>query len=93
MKNKDTESITLITTSFDSNQDWQFEFPQWNAEKCNNCGICYTVCPDSAIYMNDTEYFEARKVLCKGCGLCAEECPTDCITLKTVGTSPPWVKR
>jgi len=46
---------------------------------CNQCGLCSTRCPYSAITVDDEKNPEVVKALCKGCGLCAADCPKECI--------------
>lgn len=59
---------------------WRDQRPKIDEVLCKACGICESVCPDSAVhvvaeaYVIDYEY-------CKGCGLCAYECPADAIQL------------
>ena len=49
---------------------------QFISENCINCGLCWPVCPDDAIVLDqngnmigiDTDH-------CKDCGMCVEICP------------------
>ena len=48
----------------------------WKEEKCKQCLLCYPVCPDTSILVNE----EGKRVdfdfdHCKGCGVCVEVCP------------------
>jgi UDP-glucose 4-epimerase len=42
---------------------------------CDGCGICYDVCPVSAIHFTSDGLSEIDQSSCKGCGLCVEVCP------------------
>ena len=46
---------------------------------CINCGICKTVCPESAISLNSNKYGELipyiNKDKCTNCGICTRFCP------------------
>jgi pyruvate ferredoxin oxidoreductase delta subunit len=56
---------------------WRVFYPVVDKEKCNECGLCSTYCPDAAIDENlvvDLEF-------CKGCGICANECPKKAIAM------------
>jgi pyruvate ferredoxin oxidoreductase delta subunit len=60
--------------------DWRSMKPIWIEEKCTHCMLCYPVCPDTAILVNE----EGKRVdfdydHCKGCGICAKVCPFDAI--------------
>lgn len=49
-------------------------------ENCNECGICFKVCPYGAIELQDKTP-NVISALCKGCGSCAAECPKDTIDI------------
>ena len=56
--------------------DWRSMKPVWIQEKCKQCLLCYPVCPDTSILVNE----EGKRVdfdydHCKGCGVCAKVCP------------------
>ncbi|NLI57009.1 MAG: 4Fe-4S binding protein [Clostridium sp.] len=56
--------------------DWRSMKPVWKEEKCKQCLLCYPVCPDTSILVNE----EGKRVdfdfdHCKGCGVCVEVCP------------------
>jgi len=96
MKKKDTiafGSVIAVTENFKRNDDWRFERPAWDTEKCVRCGICYVSCPDSAIYQNKNGYYEVDLQYCKGCGLCIRQCVTGCITLEITIERAPWLAK
>lgn len=86
-----SEHMLCITTDFGTNDDWRFEQPVWDNDKCIRCGTCYLVCPDSAVFQNDEGYYEADPRLCKGCGICRHQCWTGCITMEACAEQPSWV--
>ena len=82
-----------ITKDFHNNQDWRNTKPVCDREKCVQCGICYLLCPDSAIHIDEERYYEANLDHCKGCGLCASQCPTGCINMEEEEARLPWQLR
>jgi pyruvate ferredoxin oxidoreductase delta subunit len=57
---------------------WRTSRPIKDAEKCNECGICWLYCPECCITHGD---YEINYDYCKGCGICAEECAVGAIRL------------
>ncbi len=60
--------------------DWRSMKPIWLEEKCKQCLLCYPVCPDTSILIDENGKridFDYDK--CKGCGVCVEVCPFDAI--------------
>lgn len=60
--------------------DWRSMKPIWLKEKCKQCLLCYPVCPDTSILVNE----EGKRVdfvydHCKGCGVCFKVCPFNAI--------------
>jgi len=84
-------SVIPITEDFTKNDDWRFERPVWDTQKCVRCGICYLSCPDGAIFQNKDGYYEADLTYCKGCGLCIQQCVTDSISLEIAAERAPWL--
>jgi pyruvate ferredoxin oxidoreductase gamma subunit len=62
--------------------DWRSQYPEYDYDKCNKCGLCYIFCPEGCIVPKDDGFFEANLYYCKGCGICAKECPKDAITMR-----------
>lgn len=52
-------------------------------EKCLNCGACYSLCPVSAITLEDdySVSFNMEKCIGSPCGLCVDACPVRAIKL------------
>ena len=84
-------SVITITEDFKTNDDWRFERPVWDTQKCVRCGECYQACPDGAIFQNEDEYYDADLQYCKGCGLCVLQCVTGCISLEITVERAPWL--
>ena len=82
-----------ITSDFRSNDDWRFEKPSWDTDKCIRCGVCYLSCPDSAIFQDADGYYDVDLAYCKGCGVCVQQCWTGCISLETTAARPPWLAK
>lgn len=47
---------------------------------CNNCGVCWALCPDFAV-KKVKEHYEFIFEYCKGCGVCVSECPTNVLEM------------
>jgi heterodisulfide reductase subunit A len=52
-----------------------------NEELCSGCGLCISVCPYSAIELEEGKA-KINEVLCKGCGSCAAVCPSGAMEQK-----------
>ena len=57
---------------------WQ-RIPKWDFAKCNQCGLCGTVCKTKAIVAikNKNPIFTSEQ--CNGCGACVLKCPRNAI--------------
>ena len=53
-------------------------------ETCTQCGICKTVCPVQAVYVEDDRYFIVHEE-CVECTFCVNNCPVDAIEAQVVG--------
>lgn len=61
--------------------------PKYIVEKCINCGLCDTTCPDMVFSFREGEYLGKRAMInqgpdyqyCKGCLRCVEICPTQAL--------------
>jgi 2-oxoacid:acceptor oxidoreductase delta subunit (pyruvate/2-ketoisovalerate family) len=54
---------------------WRSDKPVWNQQKCIQCMICWTACPDSSIAIKEGKVVGIDYMHCKGCGICSVECP------------------
>lgn len=61
---------------------WREQHPEWNTDRCFQCGICYVSCPDGAVVLRRDGYYDMDPERCKGCGICAEGCPNEAIDMK-----------
>ena len=52
-----------------------------NEEMCSGCGLCISVCPYSAIELEEGKA-KINEVLCKCCGSCAAVCPSSAMEQK-----------
>lgn len=65
--------------------DWRSEKPIMDAEKCKNCFLCWTVCPDCSIIVENEKVTGIDYDHCKGCGLCKHACKFGAIDMVREG--------
>jgi pyruvate ferredoxin oxidoreductase delta subunit len=69
-------NITEGGTSLEVNTgDWRIMIPAFHEEKCKQCLLCFPVCPDSAIPIENEKRLDFDFKHCKGCGVCFKVCP------------------
>jgi pyruvate ferredoxin oxidoreductase delta subunit len=55
--------------------DWRSQKPVFVAEKCKQCLLCFPVCPDSAILLDENTQVKGFDYdFCKGCLCCKAVC-------------------
>jgi pyruvate ferredoxin oxidoreductase, delta subunit (EC 1.2.7.1) len=54
--------------------DWRSMRPVWNEEKCKHCLLCWVVCPDMSITVENGKMTGFDYDHCKGCGVCVQQC-------------------
>ena len=54
---------------------WRSQKPIIDWDKCKQCLLCWPVCPDMAIPVEDEKRKEFDYDHCKGCGVCVKACP------------------
>jgi len=59
--------------------NWRVQRPEINYAMCNQCGICFARCPDSAMSLRPDNNPEIDYEHCKGCLICLVECPSHAI--------------
>ena len=60
--------------------DWRTFRPRILQDKCIKCGICWQVCPDAAIRVDEkTGIYSVDYDYCKGCLICVKQCPVKAI--------------
>ena len=65
--------------------DWRSEKPVFNSEKCKHCLLCFPVCADSAIILDDEGKMQGFDFdFCKGCLVCKEVCPFNAVEKEAV---------
>ena len=56
--------------------DWRSMKPIWLQDKCKQCLLCYPVCPDTSILIDESgKRVDFDFDHCKGCGVCVKVCP------------------
>lgn len=67
----DAGNATLFKTG-----DWRSMRPVWIEDKCKQCLLCFPVCPDSSIRIDENgKRIDFDYDHCKGCGICVKVCP------------------
>jgi len=64
-------SVTYITGT------WRTVRPVRDTAQSTQCLICWIVCPDLAITVEDGKVVGFDYDHCKGCGICAQACPVN----------------
>jgi len=59
---------------------WRVYRPVINRSGCTRCLLCFAVCPEGAIHLDDQSYPVVDYMHCKGCLVCAAECPPGVIS-------------
>ncbi|MFA0784889.1 2-oxoacid:acceptor oxidoreductase family protein [Fervidibacter sacchari] len=54
---------------------WRLERPIFDPQKCVQCLMCWLVCPDASIILENGKVVGIDYDHCKGCGLCSLQCP------------------
>lgn len=67
-----------------STAGWRKHRPVLDKAKCINCLVCWAMCPDSAIVVENEKMIGFDLEHCKGCGICAEVCPDKVSAIKMV---------
>ena len=60
---------------------WRSERPVWTEDKCQHCMLCWVMCPDSSILVEDEKMVGINFDHCKGCGVCMVECHFDALEM------------
>ena len=69
----------LLSIARKIKQSVEQRIPKWNFAKCDQCGLCGTVCKTKAIVAikNKRPIFTSEQ--CNGCGACVLKCPRNAI--------------
>lgn len=54
--------------------DWRSMRPVWIEDKCKHCLLCWVVCPDASIGVENGKMTGIDYDHCKGCGVCTKQC-------------------
>ncbi len=58
--------------------NWVNKTLEFVAKNCINCTLCWTVCPDEAIILDENgNMIGVNTDFCKDCGLCTQICPAN----------------
>jgi NAD-dependent dihydropyrimidine dehydrogenase PreA subunit len=55
---------------------------EFNAEKCNGCGMCVIVCPHAVFRMENKRAILHDRGACMECGACAKNCEMKAIQVR-----------
>ena len=74
-------AITAAATSALRTMDgWRVYRPAIDLERCTRCCICFALCPEGAIHLDERTYPVVDYTHCKGCLVCVTECPPHAIS-------------
>jgi pyruvate ferredoxin oxidoreductase gamma subunit len=60
-------------------EGWRIFRPEIDLAHCTRCFLCFALCPEGAVQLDENNYPVIDYQHCKGCLICAEECPTETI--------------
>jgi pyruvate formate lyase activating enzyme len=55
----------------------------WFQERCRHCGVCVSICPESAHHIDQTGHHEYHRERCVVCGQCVGTCPHRALQLNS----------
>jgi pyruvate ferredoxin oxidoreductase gamma subunit len=67
------------TSLLRSTEGWRVYRPVIDLSRCTRCFLCFALCPEGAIHLDEEAYPHVDYQHCKGCLVCVEECPTKTI--------------
>jgi 2-oxoacid:acceptor oxidoreductase gamma subunit (pyruvate/2-ketoisovalerate family)/2-oxoacid:acceptor oxidoreductase delta subunit (pyruvate/2-ketoisovalerate family) len=74
-------SIDVAATSaLRTTEGWRVFRPEIELAHCTRCFICFVLCPEGAIELDEQHYPVVDYAHCKGCLVCVTECPPKAIT-------------
>jgi pyruvate ferredoxin oxidoreductase gamma subunit len=63
------------TSELRTTEGWRRRRPVIALERCTRCVLCFALCPEGAIRLDEQNRPEVDYDHCKGCLVCATECP------------------
>lgn len=69
--------LLLQPVAKEKHEFWSGQTAYIDMQKCNECGLCESLCRFKAI-----RDLKVEKVSCEGCGFCCHVCPSSAITMK-----------
>jgi pyruvate ferredoxin oxidoreductase gamma subunit len=63
------------TSLLRTTEGWRVHRPVIDLARCTRCFLCYALCPEGAIHLDENAYPHVDYRHCKGCLVCVEECP------------------
>ncbi len=67
------------TSALRSTSGWRVFRPIIERARCTRCFLCFVLCPEGAIALDEQHFPVVDELHCKGCLVCVEECPTGAI--------------
>ncbi|MCL5884856.1 MAG: 4Fe-4S binding protein [Deltaproteobacteria bacterium] len=55
---------------------------EFDAKRCNGCGMCVKVCPHAVFKLEDKRAVLADRGACMECGACAKNCEQEAIRVR-----------
>ena len=68
------------TSALRSTEGWRVFRPEIALVRCTRCCICFVLCPEGAIELDERQYPVVDYAHCKGCLVCVTECPPKAIS-------------
>jgi pyruvate ferredoxin oxidoreductase gamma subunit len=68
------------TSRLRTTKGWRVYRPVIDRQSCSRCFLCFALCPDGAIQLDEQSYPVIDYDHCKGCLICVTECPPRAIS-------------
>jgi 2-oxoacid:acceptor oxidoreductase delta subunit (pyruvate/2-ketoisovalerate family) len=68
------------TSALRTMDGWRVYRPEIDLDRCTRCCICFALCPEGAIHLDEHTYPVVDYAHCKGCLVCVTECPPHAIS-------------
>jgi len=67
------------TSALRTTEGWRVYRPVIDLPRCTRCFLCFVLCPEAAIRLDQQHYPIIDYEHCKGCLVCVTECPPHAI--------------